>query len=183
MRVSHWMVIAGLTAALACCAGAEGQVGLPTAVAPKAAEKKAGGASSVEDVTVITSDRLTFDYKARRAMFEQNVIVTDPEMQLAADKMTVQFDEKGKVTLIKAEGRVTITQADKTAQAGLATYDVQTGKIILAVKPRVTQGRDTLEGEVITFWRDENRMICQPQARLIIYPEKGGAKNPFLGDQ
>lgn len=168
MRLSRWMMMVVLGAALACMAGAA---------------EPSGKASSVDDVTVITSDRLTFDYKAKRAMFEQNVIVTDPEMQLAADRMTVQFDENGKVTFIKAEGRVTITQADKTAQAGMATYDVQSGKIILAVKPRVTQGRDTLEAEVITFWRDENRMVCQPQARLVIYPEKGGSKTQFLGDQ
>ena len=167
MSASRWMMMVLLVSAPAFAA---------------VAAEPAGQASSADDVTVITSDRLTFDYKAKRAMFEQNVIVTDPEMQLAADKMTVQFDEKGKVTFIKAEGRVTITQADKTAQSGLATYDVQSGKIILAVKPRVTQGRDTLEAEVITFWRDENRMVCQPQARLVIYPEKGGAKTQFLGD-
>lgn len=171
MRSARWIMMLGLAVAAACAA---------VAAEPEAKAKTK--ASSGDDVTVITSDRLTFDYNARRAMFEQNVIVTDPEMQLAADKMTVQFDENGKVTFIKAEGRVTITQADKTAQSGLATYDVQSGKIILAVKPRVTQGRDTLEAEVITFWRDENRMVCQPQARLVIYPEKGAPKTQLFGD-
>jgi lipopolysaccharide transport protein LptA len=138
--------------------------------------------STTEAVTVITSEKLTFDYKKQYALFENNVLVTDPEMQLAADRLTVLFDDKGKARSIKAEGRVTVRQADKTAQAGLATYDLETGKIVLAIKPRVTRSRDMLEGEVITFWRDQNRMICQPQARLVIYPEKGGVKDQFFGE-
>ena len=59
---------------------------------------------------------------------------------------------------------------------------METGKIVLAQKPRVLRGRDMLEGELITYWRDDNRMICQPQARLVIYPEQGGAKDGFLGE-
>jgi lipopolysaccharide transport protein LptA len=128
------------------------------------------------------AEKLTFDYKKQYALFENNVLVTDPEMQLAADRLTVLFDNKGKAQSIKAEGRVTIRQTDKTAQAGLATYDFETGKIVLAIKPRVTRGRDMLEGEIITFWRDQNRMICQSQARLVIYPEKGGVKDQFFGE-
>ena len=153
---------------------------VPAACAQEEVQAPAAGATG--DVTVITSDRLTFDYDKHFAVFERNVVVTDPDMQLAADKLTVQFDEGGKAQTIKADGRVTIQQADKTSHSAVATYDVATGKIVLAGKPQVTRGRDVLEGDVITFWRNENRMICQPQARLVIYPEKGGAKDQFLGE-
>jgi len=146
------------------------------------AAEEAKAADSGGDVTVITSEKLTFDYKKRYALFEHNVMVTDPEMQLASDQLMITFDEDGKAQAIKAEGRVTITQADKTAQAGMATYDLETGKIVLADKPRVTRGRDMLEGDMITFWRDDNRMVCQPRARLVIFPEKGGVKEQFIGD-
>jgi lipopolysaccharide export system protein LptA len=153
---------------------------LPVAFAQQPAAAPKSGAA--EQVTVITSDRLTFDYQNQYAVFEKNVMVTDPDMQLASDKLTVQFDESGKAQTIKAEGRVTITQADKTSQSAVATYDVATGKIVLAGKPRVTRGRDVLEGDVITFWRNENRMVCQPQARLVIYPEEGASMDLFPGE-
>jgi lipopolysaccharide export system protein LptA len=167
-RLQKKFVIVSLMAAVA------------TLSASAAGEK--GGGLSAEAVTVITSEKLTFDYKKQYALFETNVLVTDPEMQLAADRLTVLFDDKRKAQSIKAEGRVTIRQADKTAQAGPATYDFKTGKIVLAIKPRVTRDRDMIEGEIITFWRDQNRMICQPQARLVIYPEKGGVKDQFFGE-
>lgn len=156
-------------------------LGIPAAGGAEqaAAETKA---MEAEEVTVITSDRLTFDARNRYALFEHNVLVTDPKMQLAADKLTVEFDEQNRARVIRAEGRVTITQFDRTAQAGLATYDLESGKIVLVGKPRITRGRDVLEGEVITYWRNEDRMICQPGARLLIYPEKGGLRDRFTGE-
>jgi len=155
-------------------------LGLAGTVWTRAAETEPAG--GVEDVTVITSDRLTFDARNRFALFEYNVLVTDPKMQMAADKLTVSFDEKGQAKTIKAEGRVTITQADRTAQSAMATYDVDSGQIVLTGKPRVTRGKDILEGEMITYWRNEDKMICTPGARLIIYPQKGGLRDQFKGD-
>ena len=131
---------------------------------------------------MITSEKLTFDYKNHYATFENNVLVTDPEMRLTSDKLTVPFNETRAAKVITAEGNVHITQLDKVARSQGATYDVDSGKIVLAGKPRVTRGRDTLDGEVITFWRDDNRMTCQSRARLVIHPEKDGSNKPFLGE-
>ena len=134
-----------------------------------------------ENVTVITSDKLTFDHRKQYAVFEGNVVVQDPELELTARTLTVRFDDDGQLSSIRAEGDVVMSQSDKQATARLAAYDVESGKIVLSGKPRVARGRDVLEGEVITFWRDENRMVCEPKARLMIYPE-GGSRNLLLGD-
>jgi lipopolysaccharide export system protein LptA len=142
----------------------------------------AQGTKAKAESTVITSDRLTFDYKNHFAVFDNNVLVTDPEMRMTCTKLTVQFGDKGAVKVIKAEGEVHITQVDKVARSQVATYDVESGKMVLAGKPRVTRGRDTLEGDVITFWRDDNKMTCQSRARLVIHPEKGGSRDSILGD-
>jgi len=107
-----------------------------------------------QDVTVITSERLTFDYGKNYAVFEENVVVTDPGMQLIADKLAVWFNETGDAKLIKAEGDVHITQEDKAATAGQATYDVVNGKIVLVQNPRLQRGHHYLEGTTITYWRD-----------------------------
>lgn len=133
-----------------------------------------------EDLTVITSERLTFDYKKKFALFEENVVVVDPQMKIFADKMTVLFDEADKAKTITAEGKVNILQEDKKSYSDTATYDVPTGKIVLRGSPRVTRGKDILTAETITFWRDDNRMLCEPKARLIIYPE-GGSVSPLDG--
>ncbi len=45
--------------------------------------------------TVITADKLTFDYLKKFAQFENNVVVNDPRLQLRANKLTIIFTEAG----------------------------------------------------------------------------------------
>lgn len=129
-----------------------------------------------DNLTVITSDKLTFDYQKQFALFEQNVVVVDPEMRLYADRMTVRFGSDNRVTEIKAEGRVHIIQEDKEARSESAIYNLAQGVIILTGKPQVTRGQDILTGDKITFWRDQNRMIVEPRARLILQSESGSGR-------
>ena len=135
-----------------------------------------------QEVTVITSERLTFDYGKNYAVFEENVVVTDPGMQLIADKLAVWFSEAGDVTLIKAEGAVHITQEDKVATAEQATYDVVNGKIVLVQNPRLQRGLHYLEGTTITYWRDKELLIVEPQSKLVIFPENGQDRINLLGN-
>ena len=133
------------------------------------------------DATVVTADKLTFDYIQKFALFENNVQVNDPRLQLSANRLTIVFTEDGGAQTIKAEGKVLLTQGDKKARADVATYDVVSGKIVLAGgPPQVMQGRNILEGEVITFWRDEQRLECKPKARLVVYSEDFGDAESYF---
>ena len=131
--------------------------------------------------TVVTADKLTFDYIKKFALFENNVLVNDPRLQLSADRLTIIFTEDGGAQTIKAEGSVLLTQGEKKARADVATYDVVSGRIVLAGgPPQVMQGRNILEGEVITFWRDEQRLECKPRARLVVYSEDFGDPEEYF---
>jgi lipopolysaccharide export system protein LptA len=133
------------------------------------------------NATVVTADKLTFDYIKKFALFENNVLVNDPRLQLSANRLTIIFTEDGGAQTIKAEGKVLLTQGDKKARADVATYDVASGRIVLAGgPPQVMQGRNILEGEVITFWRDQQRLECKPRARLVIYSEDLGEQDSFF---
>ena len=130
------------------------------------------------DATVVTADKLTFDYTQKFALFDGNVLVNDPRMQLSAQRLTIIFTEHGGAQTVKAEGKVLLTQGDKKARAEVATYDVVSGRIVLAGgPPQVMQGRNIMEGEVITFWRDQQRVECKPKARLVIYSEDFGGSS------
>lgn len=135
-----------------------------------------------EDLTVITSEKLTFDYEKHFALFENNVVVVDPQMKILADKMTVFFDEKNRAKSIKCEGQVYIIQDDKKAKSNLATYDVVTGLITLSGNPQVTRGKDVLTGETIKFYRDENRMDVSGRVRAVLFPKEGETNKNLLGD-
>lgn len=134
--------------------------------------------------TVITSDKLTFDYQQKYAVFEKDVEVVDGDMNLLADKLAIWFDDQDEINLIKAEGNVQITQQDKTANAGEAVYEVTTGKIVLTDKPRLQRGRHYLEGDTISYWRDKDLLVVEPKPRLVIYPddEGGGGEMNLFGE-
>lgn len=135
-----------------------------------------------ELATVITSERLTFDQSEQYALFEENVIVRDPGLRMRADRLTVFFDEANQAERIEAVGRVIIQREETTAWAGKASYDVESGRIFMEDQPRIRRGRDVLEGDTITFWRDTNKMICEPRARLVLFPEGEGPRGLFIGD-
>lgn len=134
-----------------------------------------------DEVTVITSERLTFDYRQQFALFERDVVVVDPQLRLNCDRLVVWFDDDGQARLIKAEGNVRMTQEDKIAESGEATYDLDQAKIVLTKNPRVQQGNDYLEGTVITYYVETQVMICEPQAKLVIFPKSDGPRtSPFV---
>ena len=135
------------------------------------------------DVTVVTANRLVFDYSKQYALFEGDVVVVDPDMKMSADSLIIKFDAESDVQSIVAKNNVVIEQEDKRAESGVAAYDVSTGKVVLEDNPLVRRGKDILTGDTITFWRDENKMVCEPRARLIIFPQDdGGTRSRLIGE-
>ena len=134
-----------------------------------------------ELATVITSTRLTFDHKNQFALFEENVVVRDPVIRLRADRLTVFFDAANQAERIEAEGRVVIQQDRSMAWADKATYDVVSGEIFMEGRPRIRRGQDVLEADTITFWRDDNKIVCEPSARLVLFPQGEGARSVLGG--
>lgn len=161
--------------AAACCMLAWAGTALAQAPAAKPSAPAAAGAEEEEQLTVISSDRLTFDYKRKYALFENNVVVTDPQLKLLAVKMTVTFDDQSKVKSIRAEGDVVMIMEDKKSRSDTATYDVYSGEIVLEGSPQVTRGKDVLTGKRITFWRDSNRVKVEGGSTLFLHQDgKGG---------
>ncbi|MFN2352202.1 MAG: LptA/OstA family protein, partial [Kiritimatiellia bacterium] len=65
-----------------------------------------------------------------------------------------------------------INQRELFATGSHAEYDVVEGRVVLSGNPRVVRGRDILQGEKITFWRDSSRILSEPNARLVIYSDR-----------
>lgn len=152
------------------------KAGHPSAIGDRSAEvapgSKPAGFGADTNSTVITSTRLTYDQKKSRAVFEGKVVVTDPALKIGSDCLTVLFSNDKKVESIEAEGNVVINRNEIWAAARTATYNVRDGKIVLSGKPSVTRQRNNLTAETIVFWRDSNKILCEPNAHLIIYSEQ-----------
>jgi lipopolysaccharide export system protein LptA len=120
--------------------------------------------------TVITAQKLTYDYKRSIAVFEGDVVVVDPQMRMTADKMIVVFEGTNSVKTLTAQGNVHITSEDREATCTTAVYKNLGGEVIMTGTPLLKRGRDTLTGDKITFWINEERVVSEPGV-LTIFPE------------
>lgn len=121
-------------------------------------------------MTEITSEQLTYDYKRSLAVFETDVVVVDPQVRIASDTLTVLFDGTNQIKSVTALGNVRIQSDGKRATCRKAIYIAATGEVLLTGDAKLMRGTDSVMGEQITFWLNEERVVCKP-GRLLIYPE------------
>lgn len=129
---------------------------------------KEGGTNS----TMITSKRLTFDPEIHEAVFEGNVVVVDPEVTISSDTLRVRFTEDNKIQAVVAHGSVTITQGDRLGTGEEATYTVTDGQVVMTGSPRIQAGKNVLKADVIKFSPHSKAIVCEPNAVLIMYPDR-----------
>jgi lipopolysaccharide export system protein LptA len=141
-------------------------VGLGWAVSAAPAQD----APAATNGTVITARTMTFDYPARKATFEGDVVVSDPQVRMQADQMVVILSERSEIETVTATGAVRIDQAERTAFCRQAVYTVPSGVMVLTGEPRVVRGQDVLRGKRIVFNRNDNKVTVDGGARLQIAP-------------
>jgi len=121
--------------------------------------------------TVITSDKLEFDYKEFIALFDGHVVVTDPEFTMKADKMLVFFENTNDVKRVDAVGNVFLRSGDMTAVCGKATYTSKNAQVLIQNDdPVVTKGDNRITGEKMSIWLKEQRVVVETGVRLEAQP-------------
>ena len=109
--------------------------------------------------TVVTSDKLEFDYKNNIALFDGHVNVKDPEFTLKADRMIIFLEKTNDVQRVACTGNVKMTSDDITIVCGKATYTRLNAHVLLEDEPVVTKGEQRLTGETIDVWLNDSRVV------------------------
>ncbi|WP_233589003.1 LptA/OstA family protein [Falsigemmobacter faecalis] len=96
----------------------------------------------------VTSETLSIDRDAGRAILEGDVLVIQGDMRLTAPRVEVIYGTEGQqIKEIHAQGGVTIVTAADAAEAREARYDVATGGLVMSGNVLLTQGPSTISGE------------------------------------
>jgi lipopolysaccharide export system protein LptA len=96
------------------------------------------------------------------------------DVTIFCDRMTVYYGAvQGEVDKIEADGNVRIVQENRTGVGAHAVYDSKEGKVVLTGgSPRVMQGSDTVSGEVITYYIDDERSsVSGGRVEATIHPK------------
>lgn len=134
----------------------------------------------------IKSNELSADNKGKTAVFSGKVVAKQGDITIFCDRMTVYYgSNQGDVDKIEADGNVRIVQENRTGLASHAVYESRLGRITLSGgSPKVMQGADTVSGEIITYFLDDERSsvsggrveaVIHPQPKNEVRPKKGNA--------
>lgn len=123
--------------------------------------------------TVVTSDRADVDYDKNTAVFKDNVHTKGPSGDMWADTMVVCFDRKTReIKEVISTGKKVITDAHgRRSESRKAVYTARDGKIVLTGAPSITEGRNIYAAEKITIFKDSEKVIFEPTARLVLHSD------------
>lgn len=113
----------------------------------------------------ITSDNLEFDREKNRAVFEGNVVVTQDNLSIKSDKMTVHYsinstkskssdnEDLGtkKIERIESFGNVQLIAPDKSAYADKAVYNLDKNTLEMFNNVKLIQGQSELHGDKLVY--------------------------------
>lgn len=123
----------------------------------------------------IKSDELSADNKGRTAIFTGKVVAKQGDFTIFADKLSINYgDKKGTVEKVVADGNVRFIRDNSSGSASHAVYDNRVGRITLTGNSRVMQGIDTIVGNTIICFIDEDRCsVSGGRVEATIHPEAG----------
>ncbi|QBG46483.1 hypothetical protein EGM51_03390 [Verrucomicrobia bacterium S94] len=110
-----------------------------------------------------------------------NVRVRDPRAAMNCENVRLFLKDDHEIDWIEAVGGVIIQSDDRRALAGRALYHADEGRFTLEDEPKVKQGLNVMTGERIFFWHENRRMLCEPNARVLLYLDEE-TKAKFLKD-
>ena len=148
--------------------------------------------------TDLRSDALDMDYRKNSAIFTGNVVVEDPDMQLTCRTMNISFrttephaaaapatdttlmpgiNAGGKRELaeivchddVRVVRRGTSPEGGERAEAAQAVLDYTQRKVTLSgAHPRLVRGDDSLTGEQLILWLNEERLCSPGDSRIVL---------------
>ncbi len=168
----HRMSRAGARALLAALAA----LPLLCAGAARAEERPAARPAEFGKAPIdITADHLSADSAKESVTFEGNVVVTQEDVTVRADRVFAEYSREARaVEKITADGNVRVVQGGREARAARAVFYNIEQRIVLSGGAEVAYGGNTLKGETMTIYLRENRSVVSGgeggRVRAVIQP-------------
>lgn len=128
----------------------------------------------------IQAEQMEFDYRALLLTYRGAVIVTQNDVTLTSNTLTVKLAPEGADRLqeIVAEGEVKIDQGERRATGGRAVFDQVARTVTLSNNAILREGANEITGSKVIVFLDEQRSVVEgggSRVRAVLHPpdEKG----------
>jgi len=94
------------------------------------------------------ADRIELQDKRNRVVLSGDVVITQGDLRLTAQRTTIAYNDTGQLTIqrVDATGGVTVTRGDERASGSAGVYDFDRRIIILSGGVALRRGGDRLDG-------------------------------------
>ncbi len=124
-----------------------------------------GDATAIQGDIVLMSDQLFVYYKNEKG--EKNKI------------RTKEMETTGDLDRIEARGNVVITQKEKLASSEEASFNQESGQIVMTGNAFLSEGKSTISGCKVIVYVNEDRGVALPctpgkneRVKAVIYPQQ-----------
>ncbi|MBF0557182.1 MAG: hypothetical protein HQL08_00210 [Nitrospirae bacterium] len=131
---------------------------------------------TAKEPTIVTSQKLTTDNKAKTALFEVNVVAKKGERTMYADRMLVYYsEEKGgsNIKKIESDGNVKMVKGDRVVTSKSAVYYSEPEEyIVFTGDPRASEGENVVTGTKITYFMKDDHSTVENSKVFIVNKDK-----------
>lgn len=119
----------------------------------------------------ITADRMEYSDTGKNVVFTGNVKVVRDSMVVDSERLVAYLGQGGpgggvkggtgasggQVEKIVATGNVRVKMDQRKGKCATLTYDVKNGVLTMEGNPVLSEGRNTIQGEVVKFYLKDSR--------------------------
>ncbi len=142
----------------------------------KSVDKALGFLDQKKPIDIVSDTMEGFD-KEKYVFFKGSVVARQDDLYIYSDTMEAFMSaDTNEIEKANAKGNVRIIKQNRTATCKEAFFDNLKGEIILKGNAVVTSGKDKVEGDVVTYYVNEDRAVVTAEknkkAKVTIYPQK-----------
>ena len=117
----------------------------------------------------VTSDALSVDQDTGIAVFEGDVLVTQGDLRLSAQRVEVVYgNDTAEIARLIASGGALLANTQDAAEADTADYDITTGLLTLTGDVLVTQGGNVISAQSMIVNVTDGTATMQGRVRTML---------------
>ena len=118
----------------------------------------------------VASETAQWDLAARTVRFEGAVVATRDTLELRCNVLEVRYRDPEHLENAVATGDVRVIDGERRASGTQAELTVSTGELVLTGDPVIEEGANTMRGDRIALFLDDDRLLCTG-CRLVVRGE------------